>query len=91
MFTYGLGHPMKPHRIRMAHDLISAYGMLDKMHVLVIALLLNLPGPKLSFLTETKTCFTPEHDTISHRRVYTFLAKGVSRNGGFNESEGDRV
>ncbi|KAH7922563.1 histone deacetylase [Leucogyrophana mollusca] len=33
-FTYGLGHPMKPHRIRMTHDLVSAYDMLDKMHVL---------------------------------------------------------
>ncbi|PPQ73787.1 hypothetical protein CVT24_007533, partial [Panaeolus cyanescens] len=34
-YTYGLGHPMKPHRIRVTHDLVSAYGMLDKMHVLV--------------------------------------------------------
>lgn len=25
---------MKPHRMRMTHDLVSAYGMLDKMHVL---------------------------------------------------------
>lgn len=34
-YTYGLGHPMKPHRIRVTHDLVTAYGMLDKMHVLV--------------------------------------------------------
>jgi len=34
-YTYGLGHPMKPHRMRVTHDLVSAYGMLDKMHVLV--------------------------------------------------------
>ncbi|KAK7467338.1 hypothetical protein VKT23_004395 [Stygiomarasmius scandens] len=33
-YTYGLGHPMKPHRIRMAHELIAAYDMLDKMHIL---------------------------------------------------------
>lgn len=33
-YTYGLGHPMKPHRMRVTHDLVSAYGMLDKMHVL---------------------------------------------------------
>lgn len=26
---------MKPHRMRVTHDLVSAYGMLDKMHVLV--------------------------------------------------------
>ena len=34
LFSYGLGHPMKPHRMRMTHDLVSAYGMLDKMHIL---------------------------------------------------------
>ena len=34
-FTYGLGHPMKPQRMRVTHELVSAYGMLDKMHVLV--------------------------------------------------------
>ncbi|KAF7315978.1 Histone deacetylase RPD3 [Mycena indigotica] len=33
-YTYGPGHPMKPHRVRITHDLVSAYGMLDKMHVL---------------------------------------------------------
>ena len=34
-YTYGLGHPMKPQRMRMTHELVSAYDMLDKMHVLV--------------------------------------------------------
>lgn len=34
-FTYGLGHPMKPQRMRITHELLSAYGMLDKMHILV--------------------------------------------------------
>ena len=34
-FTYATHHPMKPHRMRITHDLISAYGMLDKMHILV--------------------------------------------------------
>ncbi|KZT37499.1 histone deacetylase [Sistotremastrum suecicum HHB10207 ss-3] len=33
-FSYGLGHPMKPFRIRMAHQLVASYGMLDKMQVL---------------------------------------------------------
>ncbi|KAL0569634.1 hypothetical protein V5O48_012318, partial [Marasmius crinis-equi] len=33
-YTYGLGHTMKPHRMKLAHDLISAYDMLDKMHVI---------------------------------------------------------
>ncbi|KAF9035973.1 hypothetical protein BJ165DRAFT_1509353, partial [Panaeolus papilionaceus] len=38
-YTFGLGHPMKPHRIRVTHDLVSAYGMLDKMHVLMSCVL----------------------------------------------------
>ncbi|KAJ7147869.1 histone deacetylase RPD3 [Mycena crocata] len=33
-YTYGLGHPMKPHRVRVTHDLVSAYNMLPKMHLL---------------------------------------------------------
>lgn len=33
-YTYGLGHPMKPHRMRLTHELVGAYGMLEKMHVL---------------------------------------------------------
>ncbi|KAL5527933.1 CLR6 [Sanghuangporus baumii] len=34
MFSYGYGHAMKPQRIRMTHDLVATYGMLDKMQVL---------------------------------------------------------
>jgi len=26
---------MKPHRIRITHDLVTVYGVLDKMHILV--------------------------------------------------------
>ncbi|KAF7982642.1 hypothetical protein HWV62_27079 [Athelia sp. TMB] len=33
-FTYATTHPMKPHRMRITHDLISAYGMLEQMHVI---------------------------------------------------------
>lgn len=33
LFYYGPGHPMKPHRIRMAHQLILAYGLYRKMEV----------------------------------------------------------
>eukprot|EP01097_Dermamoeba_algensis_P011508 TRINITY_DN8929_c0_g1_i1.p1 TRINITY_DN8929_c0_g1~~TRINITY_DN8929_c0_g1_i1.p1 ORF type:complete len:447 (-),score=82.62 TRINITY_DN8929_c0_g1_i1:148-1488(-) len=32
-YHYGLGHPMKPHRIRMAHNLIVNYGLFKKMHI----------------------------------------------------------
>ncbi|CAF0976455.1 unnamed protein product [Adineta ricciae] len=32
-YYYGQGHPMKPHRIRMAHNLILNYGLYRKMEV----------------------------------------------------------
>ncbi|BBN00439.1 histone deacetylase 1/2 [Marchantia polymorpha subsp. ruderalis] len=33
-YYYGQGHPMKPHRIRMAHSLLVHYGVHHKMEVL---------------------------------------------------------
>ncbi|CAG8583435.1 7236_t:CDS:10 [Paraglomus brasilianum] len=30
-YTYGPGHPMKPHRMRMVHDLVVNYGLFRKM------------------------------------------------------------
>ncbi|KAI5449191.1 histone deacetylase (class I) Clr6 [Naganishia albida] len=32
-FSYGIGHPMKPHRMRMTHNLVLNYGMLDHMQI----------------------------------------------------------
>ena len=32
-YYYGVGHPMKPHRIRMTHNLLLNYGLYKKMHV----------------------------------------------------------
>lgn len=32
-YYYGQGHPMKPHRIRVAHDLILHYGLHNLMEV----------------------------------------------------------
>ncbi|GHJ88738.1 hypothetical protein NliqN6_5140 [Naganishia liquefaciens] len=32
-FSYGIGHPMKPHRMRMTHSLVLNYGMLENMQV----------------------------------------------------------
>ncbi|KAI0068482.1 histone deacetylase RPD3 [Artomyces pyxidatus] len=33
-YSYGLGHPMKPLRMRITHELLTAYDMLGKMDVL---------------------------------------------------------
>eukprot|EP01126_Amoeba_proteus_P012749 TRINITY_DN1526_c0_g1_i22.p1 TRINITY_DN1526_c0_g1~~TRINITY_DN1526_c0_g1_i22.p1 ORF type:complete len:409 (+),score=74.80 TRINITY_DN1526_c0_g1_i22:83-1309(+) len=32
-YYYGCGHPMKPHRLRMAHNLILNYGLYKKLYV----------------------------------------------------------
>lgn len=32
-FYYGPGHPMKPHRVKMAHSLILHYGLYKQMEV----------------------------------------------------------
>ncbi|GBN43624.1 Histone deacetylase Rpd3 [Araneus ventricosus] len=32
-YYYGQGHPMKPHRIRMTHNLILNYGLYRKMEI----------------------------------------------------------
>ncbi|KAK9473010.1 uncharacterized protein V1510DRAFT_415776 [Dipodascopsis tothii] len=32
-YAYGSGHPMKPHRIRMAHSLVMNYGLYKKMEI----------------------------------------------------------
>lgn len=34
-YYYGPGHPMKPHRIRMTHNLLLHYGLYQKMQVYV--------------------------------------------------------
>lgn len=34
-YVYYLGHPMKPHRIRMAHNLIVNYGLCDEEETIV--------------------------------------------------------
>ena len=40
-YAYVAGHPMKPHRIRMAHSLIMNYGLYKKMEIYVCFTLLH--------------------------------------------------
>jgi histone deacetylase 1/2 len=37
-YAYVAGHPMKPHRIRLAHSLIMNYGTYKKMEIYVSSL-----------------------------------------------------
>ena len=41
-YAYVAGHPMKPHRIRMAHSLIMNYGLYKKMEIYVCLRILSL-------------------------------------------------
>lgn len=55
-FAYVAGHPMKPHRIRLAHSLIMNYGVYKKMEIYVcLHTHFMLPHPntsvRLSLLT----------------------------------------
>lgn len=34
-FSYAAGHPMKQHRVRLAHSLIQSYGLYNKMKIFV--------------------------------------------------------
>ncbi len=34
-YSYGVTHAMKPQRMRITHELVSAYDMLPRMHILV--------------------------------------------------------
>lgn len=46
-YYYGQGHPMKPHRIRMTHNLLLNYGLYRKMEIYVsIKLIHNIILPK---------------------------------------------
>lgn len=44
-YAYVAGHPMKPHRIRMAHSLIMNYGLYKKMEIYVSFNFLSLRFP----------------------------------------------
>ena len=64
-YSYGIGHPMKPLRMRITHELLTAYNMLDKMDVLVSCF------PPCAFLlrvgTESRACNSRSHDSVPYR------------------------
>ena len=41
-FYYGHGHPMKPHRVRMTHNLVVSYGLTKQVRAPAV-------GPKSFF------------------------------------------
>jgi len=77
-YTYGLGHPMKPHRIRVTHDLVAAYDMLPKMHVLVGAHISFFVQHLLTILAQRPRRATPEMLTAFHTDEYIHFLTRVS-------------
>jgi hypothetical protein len=43
-YAYVAGHPMKPHRIRLAHSLIMNYGVYKKMEIYVCSSRIPVEG-----------------------------------------------
>lgn len=41
-YYYGQGHPMKPHRIRMTHNLLLNYGLYRRMEIYVSSITQHL-------------------------------------------------
>ncbi|PVF95508.1 hypothetical protein CPB86DRAFT_787973 [Serendipita vermifera] len=70
-FSYGLGHVMKPHRIKMAHSLIAAYDLLPKLDVL-------RPTPATA---EQMTKFHSDEYVHFLKRVTPDTAGELSENG----------
>ena len=56
-YAYVAGHPMKPHRIRLAHSLIMNYGIYKKMEIYVS-------------LRSTEYCF-PEPSPFRRKSFHT--------------------
>lgn len=66
-YAYVTGHPMKPHRIRLAHSLIMQYNLYQKMEIYVSA---YQPQPFAAYLltiAARKTCHSRRNDTIPYR------------------------
>jgi histone deacetylase 1/2 len=58
-YAYVAGHPMKPHRIRLAHSLIMNYGIYKRMEIYASPTpLLNLAWARDEFLQHLTRFFT---------------------------------
>ena len=87
-YAYVAGHPMKPHRIRMAHSLIMNYGLYKKMEIYVSQKFIAQPtkppysSPPLSrtpaalrfFITNTTIIMSPSAVTKIPSSLTCFTA-----------------
>ena len=79
-FYYGQGHPMKPHRVRMTHNLLLHYGIYKEMEVRAITLRsTNLTRPSRALFPSKTAPAQPDarasrDDRASNRRLPRHLA-----------------
>jgi hypothetical protein len=78
-YAYVAGHPMKPHRIRMAHSLIMNYGLYTKMEIYVDALLSRCIHLTANTAPARKTSVKIRNDAVPHGRVHRVPAQGHPR------------
>lgn len=69
-YAYVAGHPMKPHRIRMAHSLIMNYGLYKKMEIYVCLQIYY--SNKMSLQILSKSAFPPPN--TNRLRHYDLIA-----------------
>lgn len=68
-YAYVAGHPMKPHRIRMAHSLIMNYGLYKKMEIYVSLMTrCNLHIRSISLLCLSETVEALRRCSFRHER-----------------------
>lgn len=81
-YAYVSGHPMKPHRIRMAHSLVMNYGLYKKMEIYVSFILLRIAVTQRMVALIYAACQTSlqiRNDPIPHRRVYRLFIESDPR------------
>ncbi len=74
-YAYVAGHPMKPHRIRMAHSLIMNYGLYTKMEIYVCFSMLFLLGFGLTNMQRAKPASKYEMTQFHTDEYIEFLHK----------------
>lgn len=89
-YYYGQGHPMKPHRIRMTHNLLLNYGLYRKMEIYVWRIKPTVcKGPVIWCVSEDLIHFfcvaasaqsqRRRDDQVSQRRLHQVLALHQTR------------
>ena len=72
-YAYVTGHPMKPHRIRLAHSLVMNYGVYKYLEVYVCAMCSRSLGRETNANcgpTARQTGRLYGDDPIPHRRIH---------------------